>query len=70
MTGKNFKVLLLPGDGVGPEVLRESRELLEAIGEPSDVSFDFGEALIGGAAIDAQPQTPVLVNDSVECNIR
>ncbi len=53
MTEKTFHVLLLPGDGVGPEVLRESQAMLEAVGRPAGVRFQFTEAMIGGAAIDA-----------------
>jgi 3-isopropylmalate dehydrogenase len=53
MSGRNFKILLLGGDGVGPEVLDEARALLEAIGPAAGVKFEFDEAKIGGAAIDA-----------------
>ena len=53
MTDKTFHILLLPGDGVGPEVLRESRAMLDAVGGPGGVRFEFSEAMIGGAAIDA-----------------
>ncbi len=49
----NARIVLLPGDGVGPEVLRESRNLLERIGELTGNSFSLQEALIGGAAIRA-----------------
>lgn len=53
MSDRTFHVLLLPGDGVGPEVLAESSSLLDAIGKPTGVHFEFSEAKIGGAAIDA-----------------
>ncbi len=53
MSGTVYRVLLLPGDGVGPEVLGEARALLEAVGEAVGVDFAVEEALIGGAAIDA-----------------
>lgn len=46
-------IVLLPGDGVGPEVLRESRHLLERIGKLRGHAFALNEALIGGAAIRA-----------------
>jgi 3-isopropylmalate dehydrogenase len=45
-------IVLLPGDGIGPEVVREGRALLEAIADRYDHSFTFEEHLIGGAAID------------------
>ncbi len=44
----NKHILLLPGDGIGPEVVREAKRVLEAIG-----GFIFSEALIGGSAYDA-----------------
>jgi 3-isopropylmalate dehydrogenase len=41
-------VVLLPGDGIGPEIVSAGRRVLEALRE-----FDFEEHLIGGASIDA-----------------
>ncbi len=41
-------ILLLPGDGIGPEVVAEAKRVLEAVG-----SFTFSEALIGGSAYEA-----------------
>src|SRR6266508_7008649 len=42
------RIVLLPGDGIGPEIVAAARSLLEAIGE-----FEFTEHPIGGASIDA-----------------
>src|SRR4051812_25411664 len=50
---KHFTIALLPGDGIGPEIIVQARRVLDAIGEMFDVQFAFNEALIGGAAIDA-----------------
>ncbi len=47
----NAKIALLPGDGVGPEVLREGRRLLERVGEMRSHSFEMEEAPMGGSAI-------------------
>jgi 3-isopropylmalate dehydrogenase len=47
------KILFLPGDGVGPEVLRESRQILKRIAELRGHEFQLSEAFIGGAAIRA-----------------
>jgi 3-isopropylmalate dehydrogenase len=41
-------IVLLPGDGIGPEIVGASRRLLEALGE-----FEFEERLLGGCSIDA-----------------
>lgn len=48
-----FEIALLPGDGVGPEVIREARKVLLAVGKRYSRRFAFTEGLIGGAAIDA-----------------
>jgi len=50
----NFKIAVLPGDGIGPEVTTEAQKAMVAIAERFGHSFEFTEALAGGAAIDAQ----------------
>ncbi len=50
---KTYKITLLPGDGIGPEVIAESVKVLDAIAEKSDFNFEYTEAPAGGAAIDA-----------------
>jgi 3-isopropylmalate dehydrogenase len=45
-------IVLLPGDGIGPEVVREARAVLELIATRFDHQFSFSEQLIGGIAID------------------
>lgn len=47
------KVAVLPGDGIGPEISKVAVALLRQAGEREDVNFQFTEAPIGGAAIDA-----------------
>ncbi len=49
----SYRIAVLPGDGIGPEVTAEAVRVLEAVGKRSGVSFAFTTALIGGAAIDA-----------------
>jgi len=46
-------ITLLPGDGIGPEVVAAGMAVLAKIAQAYGHSFDFHEALIGGAAIDA-----------------
>ncbi len=41
-------IVLLPGDGIGPEIVGAARRVLDAVGE-----FDYSEHLLGGASIDA-----------------
>jgi 3-isopropylmalate dehydrogenase len=50
---QSFKILRLPGDGVGPEVVDEACAVLETVGAKADVRFEFEDGLIGGAAIDS-----------------
>ena len=56
-------IALLPGDGIGPEIIAEARRVLSAVGELAGIRVAFEEALIGGAAIDATgnplPETTV-----------
>ena len=47
-----FKIAVLPGDGIGPEVIAEAVRVLHAVGKSSGASFEFEQALVGGAAID------------------
>jgi 3-isopropylmalate dehydrogenase len=48
-----FKLTVLPGDGVGPEVTREALRVLRALSNFSETEFVFDEKTIGGAAIRA-----------------
>ena len=47
------RILLLPGDGVGPEVVAEARACLEMVAAASGFELDFDSQPFGGAAIDA-----------------
>ena len=47
-------IAVLPGDGIGPEVIREALRVLDAAGDAAGRAFEVREALIGGAAIDAK----------------
>ena len=42
------RIVLLPGDGIGPEIVAAARRVLEALG-----AFEFDERIVGGASIDA-----------------
>jgi 3-isopropylmalate dehydrogenase len=64
-----FKIAVLPGDGIGPEVIAEAVRVLRAVGKGGSASFEFEQALVGGAAIDATggplpPQTLKLCQSS------
>ena len=61
--GKIFKVAVLPGDGIGPEVMAEALAVLDAVEKCFDVKFERTHANVGGAGIDlegkALPETTV-----------
>ena len=46
------KITLLPGDGIGPEIVDATRQVLEAVASKSGHTFTFSTHLIGGIAID------------------
>lgn len=50
---KKYRLTLLPGDGIGPEIMAVAVQVLDVIATKFDLVFDRQEALIGGAAIDA-----------------
>lgn len=50
---KNYKVTLLRGDGIGPEIVAEALKVLDAAGEKFGFSIEYQDALMGGCAIDA-----------------
>jgi 3-isopropylmalate dehydrogenase len=47
------RIAVLPGDGIGQEVTEQAVRVLRAVGKISGASFEFEQALVGGAAIDA-----------------
>ena len=49
---QQYRITLLPGDGIGPEILAVTVDVLQVIAKQFALQFDFTEALIGGAAID------------------
>ncbi len=48
----NKKLLILPGDGIGPEVMREVRRVIDWMDRRRTVTFDISEGIVGGTAID------------------
>lgn len=49
----DYNISVIPGDGIGPEIIRETRKVLNAIGEKYGHSFKYTEVLMGGVSIDA-----------------
>lgn len=49
----NYNVTVIPGDGIGPEIVREARKVLDQVGKVYGHSFVYTEILMGGCSIDA-----------------
>lgn len=47
-----YKIAVLPGDGIGPEVMSEALKVLDVIAQQENISFEFTGADVGGIAID------------------
>jgi 3-isopropylmalate dehydrogenase len=50
----NKSLLILPGDGIGPEVMREVRRVIDWLDRRRMVTFDLSEDLVGGASLDVR----------------
>lgn len=48
-----YNIALIPGDGIGPEIVAEARKVLDAVGRKYGHEFHYTEVLMGGASIDA-----------------
>lgn len=64
-----FQIAVLPGDGIGPEVMDEALRVLHAVASRHALRFDFTSSAVGGAAIDAfghalPPQTLELCEEA------
>ena len=67
-----YRIAILAGDGIGPEIIAEAKKCLDAAGDSFGHSFSYDDQLIGGAAIEAEgvplPQRTIdacLASDSV-----
>ena len=66
----NKKLLMLAGDGIGPEVMREVRRVIGWMDKRRHVSFDVEEDLVGGIAIDTHgvPITDQTMDAALNCD--
>ena len=49
----NYNIAVIPGDGIGPEIIAEAKKVLDQIGVKFGHNFDYTEVLMGGVSIDA-----------------
>lgn len=68
----NYKIAVIKGDGIGPEIVAEAEKVLDKVGEKYGHKFEYTDVLMGGCAIDATgvplPQETIdicLASDSV-----
>jgi len=62
----NYNIALIPGDGIGPEIIREAKKVLDKVCEKYGHTFQYKELLLGGASIDVHgiPLTDDAVADA------
>lgn len=48
-----YRIAVIPGDGIGPEIVREAKKVLDKVGLTYGHSFQYAEVLMGGVSIDA-----------------
>lgn len=68
----NYNIAVIPGDGIGPEIVTEARKVLDMIGSTYGHTFNYTEVLMGGCSIDAtgvpltdEAMATALASDSV-----
>lgn len=66
----NYKIAVIPGDGIGPEIVREARKVLDKVGEKYGHHFEYQELLMGGCSIDAygEPLTDGTLEAAKACD--
>lgn len=66
----DYKIALIPGDGIGPEIVREARKVLDKVCEKFGHTFSYEELLLGGASIDVHgvPLTEEAVAAAKSCD--
>ena len=65
--GVNYNVMLLPGDGIGSEIMAEAEKVLGWVNVQGDIQIKTQSGLVGGASIDAH-DTPLTDEVLVQCN--
>ena len=64
------KIGVISGDGIGPEIVREAREVLEKVAKVYGHTFEYTELLLGGASIDVYgiPLTEETIEKAKACD--
>jgi 3-isopropylmalate dehydrogenase len=71
---KHYKIAVLAGDGIGPEITQEALKVLKVVEERNDVSFELMPALFGACAYfatgDAFPQETIAICDQADAILK
>ena len=54
-----YRIASIPGDGIGPEIVREARKVLAKVGEVYGHTFEYEDLLMGGCSIDVYGESEV-----------
>jgi 3-isopropylmalate dehydrogenase len=65
-----FTIAVIPGDGIGPEVIAPTLKVLDAVGKKADHTFNYVELSAGGLAIDqtGEPLPPKTLETAKQCD--
>lgn len=66
----NYNISLIPGDGIGPEIVSEARKVLDKVCEVYGHTFSYSKVLLGGASIDVHgvPLTEETIEQAKKCD--
>ena len=66
----SYKVGVIRGDGIGPEIVAEALKVLDKVAEKYNETFDYTDILLGGASIDAtgKPLTAEALETAKSCD--
>ena len=66
----SYKVGVIRGDGIGPEIVAEALKVLDKVAEKYNETFDYTDILLGGASIDAtgKPLTEEALETAKSCD--
>ena len=65
-----YKIGIIRGDGIGPEIIREAQKVLETVADQAGLDFTYVDILLGGASIDAtgEPLTKEALETAASCD--
>ena len=65
-----YRIALIHGDGIGPEIVKEAKKVLDAVCEKYGHKFEYTNLLLGGASIDVHgvPLTDETIEEAKKCD--